>query len=342
MIRRIVAAVFLVAIATVLFVVVWPQALGLQAQPIVAQVVALRGLDVAIALGLIVIALLAALVWRRAGRFFGAVAVLLVVFVLASGGILETRGFGSSTAPKQPQTQTQTQPDVTVLSWNTKGGAPGPEKIAKLAIAQHADIVALPETTQQDGVEIEAIMRAAGRPMWVLSAAHGYIYRSHATTLLVSSALGSYSVNTFAGDTSVSSTVIAEPNRADSPVIVAVHAVSPKPQEMRNWRSDLSYLATRCTGGNLIMAGDFNATLDHLRGYGQKGHDFGDCTDSGAASGGAALGSWPTSLPQLLGAQIDHVMYGSTWKVVAMKVVGTEDAAGSDHRPVVATLARVP
>jgi endonuclease/exonuclease/phosphatase (EEP) superfamily protein YafD len=336
MIRRIVAAVFLVAIAAALFVVAWPQAFGLQSQPIVAQVVALRGLDVAIALGLVVVVLLAALVWRSAGRFFGAAAVLLIVFVLSVGGILETRGFGASTVSSKAAT------DVTVLSWNTKGGAPGAETIAKLAIAQHADIVSLPETTQETGVEIEAIMRAAGHPMWVLSAAHGYIYRSHATTLLVSSALGSYAVNSFEGDTSVSSTVIAEPNKAGSPVIVAVHAVSPKPQEMRNWRSDLRYLATRCTGGNLIMAGDFNATLDHLRAYGTNGHDFGRCTDSGAASRGAALGSWPTSLPQLLGAQIDHVMYGSTWKVVAMKVVGTEDAAGSDHRPVVTTLARVP
>ncbi|HEY4268191.1 MAG TPA: endonuclease/exonuclease/phosphatase family protein [Galbitalea sp.] len=336
MIRRIVAAVFLVAIAATLFVVAWPEGLGLQAQPIVAQVIALRGLDVVIALGLVVVVLLAALVWRSAGRFFGAAAVLLILFVLAVGGILELRGFGASTVSAKAAT------DVTVLSWNTKGGAPGPETIAKLAIAQHADIIALPETTQETGVEIEAIMRAAGRPMWVLSAAHGYIYSSHATTLLVSSALGSYSVNSFEGDTSVSSTVIAEPNQIGSPVIVAVHAVSPKPQEMRNWRSDLRYLATRCTGGNLIMAGDFNATLDHLRTYGTDGHDFGSCTDSGAASRGAALGSWPTSLPQLLGAQIDHVMYGNTWKVVAMKVVGTEDTAGSDHRPVVTTLARNP
>jgi endonuclease/exonuclease/phosphatase family metal-dependent hydrolase len=109
---------------------------------------------------------------------------------------------------------------------------------------------------------------------------------------------------------------------------------------MRNWRSDLRYLASRCNGSNLIMAGDFNATLDHLRAYGVGGNDFGSCTDSGAASGGASIGSWPTSLPQLMGAQIDHVMYGKTWKVVAMKVVGTEDGAGSDHRPVVTTLAR--
>jgi endonuclease/exonuclease/phosphatase family metal-dependent hydrolase len=41
----------------------------------------------------------------------------------------------------------------------------------------------------------------------------------------------------------------------------------------------------------------------------------------------------------VLGAQIDHVMSTSSWKTVSMKVIGTEDGSGSDHRPIVATLA---
>jgi endonuclease/exonuclease/phosphatase (EEP) superfamily protein YafD len=32
-------------------------------------------------------------------------------------------------------------------------------------------------------------------------------------------------------------------------------------------------------------------------------------------------------------------MYTPAWKVAAMTVIRTEDAAGSDHRPIVATLA---
>jgi hypothetical protein len=32
-------------------------------------------------------------------------------------------------------------------------------------------------------------------------------------------------------------------------------------------------------------------------------------------------------------------MYTSAWKTVAMRVVSTQDGAGSDHRPIVATLA---
>jgi hypothetical protein len=32
-------------------------------------------------------------------------------------------------------------------------------------------------------------------------------------------------------------------------------------------------------------------------------------------------------------------MYSPAWRVVAMRVIGTEDKAGSEHRPIVATLA---
>lgn len=336
MIRRVAAAVVLVAIAATLLVAVWPELFGLQSTPIIAQVVSLRGLDIAIALGFVVLFGIVAILWRASRRFLGSVVGLLMVFVLASVAILASRGFDATTATKQPAT-----PDrVTVLSWNTKGDAPGATEIANLAIAEHADVITLPETTLITGKAVEQLMAAAGRPMWVLSDAYDYVSKSRSTTLLVSSALGAYKVDRTAGNTRVLPTVIARPDSGDGPTIISVHAVSPIPKQMRNWRADLAWLATQCAGRNTIMAGDFNSTIDHLHAYAAPGHDFGSCTDSGLASHGGAIGSWPTNLPELLGAQIDHVMYGDDWKVVAMKVVGTEDNAGSDHRPVVATLAR--
>jgi endonuclease/exonuclease/phosphatase (EEP) superfamily protein YafD len=332
MTRPIVTVVLAVLLSAILLVFIWPQLFGLEAAPVIAQVVALRGLDVAIAVAAIVALLLLA-AWKPARRFALTLTIPFVVFALASVAILGARGLGDPAASKAPS-------DITVLSWNTRGGAPGADAIAKLALAEHADVVTLPETTQSMGVEIEQIMSAAGEPMWVLSRTHGLIYGSHATTLLVSSALGKYSADNSVGDTSVSSSVIAKPDDGIGPTLIAVHAVSPKPQEMRNWSSDLHFLSTICKGSNVIMAGDFNSTLDNLQSLSTKsGADFGQCTDSGAASHGAAIGSWPTNLPELLGAQIDHVMYGSAWKVSSMHVIGTEDSAGSDHRPIVATLA---
>lgn len=334
MVRKILAAVLVAGAAALLLVALWPQLFGLQSLPIVAQVVSLRGLDVAVAIVLIVGLGVIAIVWRGARRFFGALVVLLAVFSLVSIAILAVRGFGGSTV------SVKAKGDVTVLAWNTQGAKAGVERIAQLALDEHADVIALPETTQPTGIAVARILKAAGHPMWVYSAAHGYVYQSHATTLLISSALGKYTVDTGVGDTSVLSSIIARPDNGQGPTIVAVHAVAPKQGEMANWQRDLRFLAKNCTGPNLIMAGDLNSTLDELQPFSSKaGADFGECYDAGGAAHAAAIGTWPTALAGILGAQIDHVLATSAWRVAAMRVIGTEDDTGSAHRPVVATLA---
>jgi endonuclease/exonuclease/phosphatase (EEP) superfamily protein YafD len=337
MIRRVLAAVLVVAVAAVLLVAAWPQLFHLEAAPVVAQVVSLRGLDIAIAVALIVVIGLVALAWRASRRFLGSIVALLVVFCLVSLAVLSSRGWGGAAPPKD------TAERITVLSWNTKGDAPGAAAIAKLALARHADVVALPETTLVTGKQVAVLMRAGGHPMWVYSSAFDYVSKSRSTTLLISAALGTYSVDKEAGNTAVLPTVIARPDDGAGPTIVAVHAVSPIPKEMRNWRADLAWLSAKCAGGNTIMAGDFNSTLDHLRSHGTaKDADFGACTDAGSASGTAAIATWPTILPAQLGAQIDHVMYTPNWRAVGMRVIDDEDASGSDHRPILVTLAPAP
>jgi endonuclease/exonuclease/phosphatase family metal-dependent hydrolase len=256
-----------------------------------------------------------------------------LVFSLASAGILLSRGFGQSSAAAA------STGDVTILEWNTKGDAPGAEGIARLALAQKADVVALPETTLITGKQVAVLMKAEGRPMWVYSLAYDYISKSRSTTLLISSSLGAYTATTVSRTTSVLPTVIAKPKTSGAPTIIAVHAVAPKPNFMRNWRNDLSTLSGLCSGENTIMIGDFNSTLDSLAHYSTTaGRDFGECRDAGAARGAAAVGTWPTNIPSILGAQIDHVMTTSAWKASSMRVITDEDAAGSDHRPIVVTL----
>jgi endonuclease/exonuclease/phosphatase (EEP) superfamily protein YafD len=334
MIRNVLGAILVAVAAAILLVAAWPQLFGLQSTPIIAQVVSLRGLDVAIAVVLILGLGVIAIVWRGARRIFVTLVALLVAFALVSVAILGVRGFGGSTV------SAPAAGDVTVLSWNTQGAKAGVARIAQLALDEDADVIALPETTQATGIAVARVMKAAGHPMWVYSAAHGYIYQSHATTLLISTALGRYTVDTSVGDTSVLSSIIARPDDGKGPTIVAVHAVAPKQGEMRNWQADLRFLAKHCAPPDVIMAGDFNSTLDELNPFsGKSGADFGECYDAGAAAHAAAVGTWPTTLPAVLGAQIDHVLFTSSWKVMAMRVVQSEDATGSAHRPVVATLA---
>jgi endonuclease/exonuclease/phosphatase (EEP) superfamily protein YafD len=333
MLRRTLAAVIVVAVAAGLAVAVWPQIFGLAATTVVAQVVAVRGLTVAVALALVVAFTLVALLSARARRFAAAIAVLLLAFCAVSGAVLATRGFGG------PGFEKVNDSDITVLSWNTLGGAPGAPTIARLALDSGAQIVSLPETTREVGQAAAAQMAAGGAPMAVFTVAYDEVATAKSTTLLISTSLGDYTVDETATTTAVLPTVVARPSSGAGPEIMAVHSVAPVPGEMTNWRADLAWLAQACSGADVIMAGDFNSTLDNYPGLASTpAATLGGCADAALASGNAALGTWPTVLPALLGAPIDHVMATPNWRVTGMRVIQSHDGDGSDHRPILVQL----
>ena len=336
MLQRIVAAVTLVVLALVLVVATWPQLVGLERTQYVAQLVSFRGLMIALAAVAIVVLLVLCLRFRRFRRFGASASLLLLVFGLAGTAILASRGFGDS------RFERKTVKDLTVLQWNTLGGAPGAPTIAKLALDSGADIVSLPETTERTADAVAAILTADGQPMTVHTRAFNHIAKSKSTSVLISSALGGYSIDTTIGNTSTVPTVVLRSDDGSGPVIVAVHTVAPLPKELPSWVSDLDYLKRLCVDPNVIMTGDFNATLDHLAGLGRiddgTASTIGGCTDAALQSKNAALGTWPTSIPALLGAPIDHVIATHNWRVSGMRVVTDLEAAGSDHRPIVVQL----
>jgi endonuclease/exonuclease/phosphatase (EEP) superfamily protein YafD len=346
MFTRLLRALILLAAAVFLLVLTWPQAFGLHTAWVVAHLVSFRAIAVIGAIvGLIVLGLLRFM--RPLRPILSMAMVLLVLFAVANAGILASRGFTAITArentgPADAKTDADT---VTVLSWNTLGDAPGAAVIAELALAQNANVLTLPETTEATGVQIAEMMREAGRPMWVHTLSFDLISKARSTTLLISPDLGDYAVTNAAGsgppgNTNVLPTVVAEPVDGSGPTIVAVHAVAPIQYEMSNWRSDLDWLATQCQGDNVILAGDFNSTLDHMAGRANDGVTavLGNCADSALSAGAAAVGTWPTSIPALLGSPIDHVMATVNWQVTTLQVIESLDDAGSDHRPIVATL----
>ncbi|TFD80242.1 endonuclease/exonuclease/phosphatase family protein [Cryobacterium fucosi] len=345
MLPRILTALVLGGSALVLLAFGWPQLFGLQNSWVFAHAVSLRGLGVAVAAaGTVVLVLLTPI--RPLRRLAGSLAVLLLLFGLGNAAVLAARGIGvqPASAAERPTASAAANGDVTVLSWNTLGDEPGSAAIARLALDRGADIVSLPETTEATGVKVAEAMREAGRPMWVHTVAFDQISKARSTTLLISPDLGDYTVSSAAGsgppgNTNVLPTVVATPVDGTGPTIVAVHAVAPINWEMSNWRSDLDWLATQCGGGNLIMAGDFNSTIDHMSGRESSGAAvLGTCRDSALATGSAAVGTWPTSVSPLLGSPIDHVLSTPNWQTDSMSVIESEDAAGSDHRPIVATL----
>jgi len=334
---RIFSAAILVIVAAALLIAAWPQLLGLERQPVVAQVVSLRGLAALVAGVGVVAFLLVALASRRMRRFTAAIALLLLLFAGVSAAVLATRGASPAGF------QTKGNADLTVLSWNTLGDAPGAAAIAKLAIAQHADIVTLPETSAATALSVKQLMGQAGKPMQELHVSFDTVAKAHTTSLLISTALGAYRLDDSHGSTKTLPSVVAVPVDGDGPTIVAAHPVAPVPGEMANWRQGLEWLSQRCeTASDTIISGDFNSTLDHYAGLTAKTAtgegDLGACHDGARSEGSAAVGTWPASLPAQLGAPIDHVMASQGWTFVGFRVIGSEDGAGSDHRPIVAQL----
>ncbi|UOE45606.1 endonuclease/exonuclease/phosphatase family protein [Agromyces larvae] len=364
MLSRVVGLVVVALAALAAAVLVWPQAVGLNDQWVAAHIVALRGSAAVIALVGAAVLALGALI-RPIRRVAAALAVVAALYALANAGILAVRGFdgsgGTATDASQPASGEASDPDasdpdpsdrvdrvdrVTVLAWNTLGEVPEASVIAELALREQADVIVLPETTDPLGEEIAIAMRDGGRPMWVHTSAYSVELKAQSTTLLMSPELGEYRVTTpdWPGppdNTNTVPTVVAEPVDGVGPRIVAAHAVAPIRWELRNWRSDLDWLADQCAGDDVIMAGDFNATLDHFAGRGVDGGDLGRCHDAALQAGAAGLGTWPTDLPQVLGSPIDHVLATPDWRVERFEVLGEFDDAGSDHRPVVAELVRV-
>lgn len=333
MFRRLFSAVALLLIAAGLFVLAWPQAVGLQRAPIVAQVVSFRAACVIIALALVIVLFVLALASPSIRRFASTFAVLLLVFAVANAGVLASRGFGDATFA------TKSSAGLTVLSWNTLGDAPGAKAIAELALASDADIVTLPETTEQTAIAVARLMRAGGKPMWVHTVAFGLVAKSRSTSVLTSTALGTYHVDSAVGSTSVLPSVVLVPDDGSGPTIVGAHAVSPNGSELRRWRADLDWLRSACSGNDIILAGDFNSTVDHQAGLqSSRTATIGNCFDAAVATGNGAVGTWPTDVPALVGTPIDHVMVTHNWRVTGMRVVENRDAAGSDHRPIVVQL----
>ncbi len=337
MFTRILSSIVAVAAALVLLVLTWPQLFGLQNTWLIAQVISFRGaLVVASAVGIFALVVIATL--RPLRMIALSLALVLLVFGVANTAILAVRGTNQgdvSLATAGPDSS------ITVLSWNTQGEEPGLDAIVKLALESGADIVALPETTDELGTRVAVAMRQAGRPMWVWSLNFNEDYKARSTALLISPELGDYTLSSSPGsgppgNTNVSPTIVATPVNGVGPTIVSVHAGSPVQGAMTNWQSDLDWLATQCDAPDVIMAGDFNATVDHMAGRGIDGATLGRCTDAALTAGSAAIGTWPTDLPPLLGAPIDHVLATDNWKVDAFRVQDSSDDAGSDHRPILA------
>lgn len=299
-----------------------------------AQVFAMRGLvatGIAI-LGLVVlvVALVRLSVFRR-----GAVTAVLGAGLLAVAAVhwftLAGRGMDVTSALPPDRGLTHVSEGngaVTVLSYNTLGGATSMGQIATVVADNGVDVIVLTETSTERGEALVAQLADLGLS-YTLHDSNADQYRPEieSTVVLTSSALGEYRerepLDLRWGSLRLVSTTGASPD------IIAVHPVSPNADTEAEWRDEISTVYAMCDSfNNTIMAGDFNSTVDHMEATGNR------CTSALDGTVGG-VGTWPANVPAVFGSPIDNV-----WTDLETEAATIVEVGDSDHRGVLVRLAR--
>ena len=114
----------------------------------------------------------------------------------------------------------------------------------------------------------------------------------------------------------------------------AVHTVAPMRGKTGDWAASLGLLPHADEPGLQVLAGDFNATLDHedLRSIVDSGY-----ADAAQRTGDGLASTWPVGRAFPPGVPIDHVLADNALEVLDYR---TFEVPGTDHRAVYAEVAR--
>lgn len=324
-------------IAALALITLDPRRLGLSQTAGIAQLVGMRGL---LACGLAALAALCVLVaarWHRTALARPAMttAAVLAIIGLAHLGVLAGRGLGAGEPPSAADEQPE---QVTVMAIN--------------ALAGQADADAIVATVRSSGVDVLAVTEAAEwyRERLALRLAEAGLAFSMFTgettgspgrgsALFISADLGEYT----GVATPYLGVVRIAPVDGVGPPIAVLHPrslpalpIGPGAgAAMAAWRSDITVIeqvASQMPGG--IIAGDFNATVDHL-----PLTDVAGYTDAATDAGIGGFATFPSWLPGWTGATLDHVLVDPA--ALAVDAAAVLDVPGSDHRAVLVRVAPV-
>ncbi|OLL75236.1 Integral membrane protein [Pseudonocardia sp. Ae168_Ps1] len=294
-----------------------PDLVGLDAYSPFAQLIAFRPLGVAALTVLVLVALVVTAFARR----FWPVPVVLALIALVGASLVLPRTTASATPPSGGST-------LKVLALNVYEGEADAGSLAALIDDEDPDIVSIPEAGGRYKQQLEPLLE----PMGYRLESSVSPRRADVTgnTVAIAERLGD--VRTRAGDDVRFPYMEATGGGLGELRFVAFHSVAPVPRSVGQWRSDLGTVGQWCSGDTpAVIAGDFNATLDHS----VFREATAGCGDAAAQTGNGLSGTWPTWAPAWLGPQIDHVL--STGGITA-ESFSTHVVPGTDHRAVVTTL----
>lgn len=230
-----------------------------------------------------------------------------------------------------PDPPTATGPPLTVLSLNVYEGEADVDTLAALIRTEQPDIVAIPESGGRFRSELVPLIAPLGyRSVASTPQKHADVA---GVTLAWSDRLGDLRIRI--GESARPFPYVeATGGGLGDTKVVAYHAVAPTRGATDQWRADLDVLRKWCAGPTpAVVAGDFNATLDHsvLR------TATAGCSDAAARTGDGLVGTWPSWAPRWLGPQIDHIFTTDGIDAESFRVI---DVPGTDHRAILSTLRR--
>jgi endonuclease/exonuclease/phosphatase (EEP) superfamily protein YafD len=116
--------------------------------------------------------------------------------------------------------------------------------------------------------------------------------------------------------------------------VISIHPTAPiKPGTTLDWDRDYRFLpAAGSADDPLVLAGDFNATLDHENLRQLIGTGYRDAAD---VTGNGFVSTWPSGAGRSLPVTIDHVL---AERGILFSEYRVEELKGSDHRAVFAEL----
>jgi hypothetical protein len=240
-------------------------------------------------------------------------------------GAVLARARGRRTAPVNG-------PRIRVATVSLRRGLVAPGPVVELVRRHAVDVLAVQELTP----DAESALRAAGIER-LLPAAHVVPARPGS----VPAASGAVWTRLPVVGRSATPGIFEQPTvrlgagAAADVALTSVHTFPPalSPAAVRAWAGDLRVLPAPEPGVLRVLAGDFNATLDHaaLRAVVGRGY-----RDAARDAGRALTWTWRPLRLRFPRLTIDHVLLDPRIGVVAVDAVPVD---GSDHRALVAELA---
>ncbi|WP_092375260.1 endonuclease/exonuclease/phosphatase family protein [Micromonospora phaseoli] len=223
-------------------------------------------------------------------------------------------------------------PAVRVLTANLLAGAADPRVVVDLVRTEQVDVLVVQEFTPAAEAELDRLGLAGLMPYRQLNPVVGTpgsgLYSRHP--------ISDGGIRQLRGGWSFTQAyaTVAVPG-APSVRVESAHPAAPYAvDQVKWWRADLAAQPGATPDGGLsILAGDFNATLDHgpLRALIDTGY-----TDAAASVGAGLTGTWgPYDGDPIPPVVIDHVLVD---RRVAVRAVAVHPLPGSDHRMVLAEL----